>query len=91
MSRGPGQPLELLESARGGVKMYPLEERVRAYQEEGFATRVAFRRLESPRPIEARRRLAQFAREVEGKVGLVFFVLLRGRRAGWEEDAGEFV
>lgn len=61
-------PLELLESAQGGVRLYPLVDRVRAYQEEGYATRVAFRKLECPNPMEARARLVEFARQAEGKV-----------------------
>lgn len=68
VSLGHGCPLQLLESCQEGVRLYPLVERVRAYQEQGFASMVAFRRLNCPRPLEARARLEAFARLVEGKV-----------------------
>ncbi|CAN0555341.1 unnamed protein product, partial [Ectocarpus sp. 12 AP-2014] len=66
---GPSGRLELLESTHGGVHLYPLVERVRAYHDQGFASRVAFRRLRCPRPAESRARLEEFSRQVEGKRG----------------------
>lgn len=65
---GSSRPLELLESTPAGVRLYPLVERVRGYHEQGFASRVAFRRLSCPRPAEALSRLEAFARQAEGKV-----------------------
>ncbi|CAB1097094.1 unnamed protein product [Ectocarpus sp. CCAP 1310/34] len=64
---GPSARLELLESTHGGVHLYPLVERVRAYHDQGFASTVAFRRLRCPRPAESRARLEVFSRQVEGK------------------------
>ncbi|CAN0534405.1 unnamed protein product, partial [Ectocarpus sp. 8 AP-2014] len=69
VSGGPSGRLELLESTHGGVHLYPLVERVRAYHDQGFASRVAFRRLRCPHPAESRARLEEFSRQVEGKVG----------------------
>ncbi|CAN0043706.1 unnamed protein product, partial [Ectocarpus sp. 4 AP-2014] len=67
VSGGPSGRLKLLESTHGGVHLYPLVERVRAYHDQGFASRVAFRRLRCPRPAESRARLEEFSRRVEGK------------------------
>ncbi|CAN0474255.1 unnamed protein product [Ectocarpus sp. 8 AP-2014] len=67
VSGGPSGRLELLESTHGGVHLYPLVERVRAYHDQGFASRVAFRRLRCPHPAESRARLEEFSRQVEGK------------------------
>ncbi|CAN0274170.1 unnamed protein product, partial [Ectocarpus sp. 13 AM-2016] len=67
VSGGPSGRLELLESTHGGVHLYPLVERVRAYHDQNFASRVAFRRLRCPRPAESRARLEEFSRQVEGK------------------------
>lgn len=75
VSGGSSGRLRLLESTQGGVRLYPLVERVRAYYGQGFACRVAFRRLECPDPTEARARLESFAQQVEGKVNAVAFVL----------------
>lgn len=76
VSIGPGLPLELLESTPAGVRLYPLVERVRAYHEQGFASRVAFRRLTCPRPAEALTRLEAFARKAEGKVMRRFLIYI---------------
>ncbi|CAM9880168.1 unnamed protein product, partial [Hapterophycus canaliculatus] len=67
VSGGPSGRLELLESAKGGVRLYPLVERLRAYHEQGFARRVAWRKLRCANPMEARVRLEAFARQAEGK------------------------
>ncbi|CAM9952346.1 unnamed protein product [Laminaria digitata] len=67
VSMGPSRPLDLLESTPAGVRLYPLVERVRGYHEQGFASRVALRRLTCPRPAEALSRLEAFARQAEGK------------------------
>ncbi|CAM9647895.1 unnamed protein product, partial [Ascophyllum nodosum] len=76
-----GKPLELLESTPNGVQLNPLVERVREYQEDGFAFRVAFRRLKCPCRAEASSRLEAFARRAEGKgYGIVLPFPLGGRR-----------
>ncbi|CAM9278948.1 unnamed protein product [Scytosiphon promiscuus] len=67
VSGGPSGQLELLESSKGGVRLYPLVERVRAYHDQGFARRVAWRKLRCENPTEARARLETFARQAEGK------------------------
>lgn len=68
VSGGAGRPLELLESTPNGVQRNPLVDRVREYQEGGFAFKVAFRRLKLPFRTEASSRLEAFARQTEGKV-----------------------
>lgn len=62
----------------GGVGLYPLVARVKDYQGDGFAMRIAFRRLECPFPHTARARLADFALRVEGKVTRTGFPAVGG-------------
>lgn len=79
---GPSRPLELLESTPTGVRLYPLVERVRGYHEQGFASKMAFRRLSCPRPAEALSRLLAFARQAEGKVMMRFSLQQQGGGEG---------
>lgn len=65
--RGEGAPLELLEATSDGVVICELLSRVSAYNRDGFARRIGFRRLLIERTPEMLVSLCEFIKECLGK------------------------